>query len=98
MGIYIYSIIVTIILLLTDIIFAVYIVRKNNRRSPDFDTTKRELQESRTTIERVRDELTKCRDILNDNGQGVEGVIERLRRIAEEVEVLENIISNSNTT
>lgn len=98
MGIYIYSIIVTIVLLFTNWIFLFKPFGPDNDRSSDFDRTKRELQENRATIEKVRNGLTECREILNDNKRGVEAVIERLRRIAEKVEVLENIVKNSNTT
>lgn len=98
MGIYIYSFIVTFVLLFTNWIFLFKPFRPDNDRSSDFDRTERELQKSRATVERVRERLTECRRIFNSTEQGVEGVIERLRRIAEEVKVLEDIVNSSNTT
>lgn len=98
MGIYIYSFIVTLVLLFTNWIFLFKPFGPDNERSSDFDRTERELQKSRATVERAREELAECRRILNSNEQGVEGVIERLRGIAEKVKILEDIICNSDTT
>lgn len=98
MGIYIYSFIVTLVLLFTNWIFLFKPFGPDNDRSSDFDRTERELQKSRETIDGIRERLTECRRIFNNNEQGVEGVIERLRRIAEEVKILEDIVNSSNTT
>lgn len=98
MGIYIYSFIVTLVLLFTTWIFLFKPFGPDNGRSSDFDRTERELQKSRETIDGIRERLTECRRIFNNNEQGVEGVIERLRRIAEEVKILEDLVNSSNTT
>lgn len=90
----IYSFIVSVMLLFTIWV----IVRTNNDRSDRTTKLERELQASRTTVGRVREELGECRKILSSNERGLDGVIERLSAIAKEVEVLENICNNRNNS
>lgn len=88
----IYSFIVTVALL-----FSIWIIVRTTRdRSEDFGRTERELQDSRATVSRVRKELGECRRILSEGESGLDGVINRLRAIAKEVAVLEDIVNNRN--
>lgn len=84
-----YSIATTLYILYT------YTVRKNRSGSNRVAKLETELRRSRETITEVRRGLTECRDILSSSNEGLTGVIERLRGVAKEVEVLEKIIDDS---
>lgn len=86
----IYSIVATMLLAIS--------FRTNRNGSSKARAITEELQRSREQVDSVRTELGKCRKILADSDNGLSGVIERLREIAKEVEVLENIVSDSSTT
>lgn len=86
----IYSIIVTVLLAIT--------LRANNNRDTKARELTAELQRSREQVSSIRTELGKCRTILTDNNEGLSSVIKRLREIAKEVEVLENIVNGGSTT
>lgn len=86
----IYSIIVTVLLAIT--------IRANNNGSSKARELTTELQRSREQVDSIRTELGKCREILTDNNEGLSSVIKRLREIAKEVEVLENIVNGGSTT
>lgn len=88
----IYSIIVTI-----SWIFTIWlVVRAHRERDNAARDIERELQASRETVGRVREELSSCRRILAESNEGLDGVISSLREIAKEVEVLESIVNDSN--
>ena len=84
-----YSIATTLYILYT------YTIRKNRTGSKQFTKLETELRRSRETITEVRRGLTDCRDILSRSNEGLEGTIERLRAIAEEVEALESILDSN---
>lgn len=85
----IYSIIVTVLLAIT--------IRANNNRDSKVGELTAELQRNREQVDSVRTELGKCRTILTDNNEGLSSVIQRLREIAKEVEILEDIVNDSST-
>ena len=88
----IYSVIVTI-----SWIFTIWLViRAHRERDNAARDIERELQASRETVGRVREELSSCRRILAESNEGLDGVISSLREIAKEVEVLESIVNDSN--
>lgn len=88
----IYSVIVTI-----SWIFTIWlVVRAHRERDNAARDIERELQASRETVGRVREELSSCRRILAESNEGLDGVISSLREIAKEVEVLESIVNDSN--
>lgn len=84
-----YSIVTTLYILYA------YTVRKNSSGSRQFTKLETELRRSRETIAEVRRGLTECRSILSSSNEGLEGTIERLRAIAEEVEALESILDSN---
>ena len=86
-----YSIATTLYILYT------YTVRKNRGGSNRATKLETELRRSRETISEVRRGLAECRDILSSSNEGLTGVIERLRAIAKEVEVLEKVIDDSHS-
>lgn len=85
----IYSFVATVLLAIS--------LRTNRNGSTKVRDIAAELQRSREQVNSIRTELGKCREIIADNDGGLSSVIERLREIAEEVEVLEDIVGNSNT-
>lgn len=88
----IYSIIVTI-----SWIFTIWlVVRAHRERDNAARDLERELQASRETVRRAREELRSCRRILSESNEGLDGVISSLREIAKEVEVLESIVNDNN--
>ena len=86
----IYSIVATLLLTVS--------FRTNRNRSSKARAIAEELQRSREQVDSIRTELGKCREILADSDNGLSGVIQRLREISKEVEVLENIVSDSSST
>ena len=86
----IYSIIATIVLAV--------IIRTNRNGSSKVGAITEELQRSREKVDSIRTELGKCREILADSDNGLSGVIERLREISKEVEVLEDIVNSGSST
>lgn len=85
----IYSIVATLLLAVS--------FRANRNRSSKSRAIAEELQRSREKVDSIRTELGKCREILAGNDEGLSSVIKRLREIAKEVEVLENIVSDSSS-
>lgn len=90
----VYSIIVTICFCFTFWL----VVRTNKDGSSAARRAEDELRKSRETVGRIRTELTDCRRVLTDSNEGLAGVIERLRVIAEKVEDMENIIDGGSTS
>lgn len=85
----VYSIVATLLLAIS--------FRANRNGSSKARVIAEELQRSREQADSIRTELGVCREILADSDNGLAGVIQRLREIAKEVEVLENIVNGSSS-
>lgn len=89
-GVVIYAAAVTCLLILT----ITYIIWADSRRSRQAGEDSAKLQRSREQIISVRAELGRLREVVSRDEKDIAGVIAKLRSIAKEVEILENITAD----